>query len=212
MKHTFLGATAVASLLLVVAVGELRAQGGNVLAGAGKVAVIDINYIFKKNTRFEQMMQEMKRDYEAAEKVLKAEHTRIMKMAEQQKAFTPGSVDYKKLDEEVTRLQGDFTVKASLKKKELLERESSIYYTVYREISEEVKHHADRNGFSLVLRFNGDPVDPSSRQSVLNGISNPVVYQSGAIDITPVILDVLNRRAAGGINAAGRTGTGVQRR
>ena len=74
-----------------------------------------------------------------------------------------------------------------------MEREAKIYYTVYQEVNDEVKYYSDRNGITMVLRFNGDPVDVNNRESVMREINKPIVYQNG-VDITPKILEALNKR------------------
>jgi hypothetical protein len=47
----------------------------------------------------------------------------------------------------------------------------------------------------MVLRFNGDPIDPQQREDVMRAIMQPIVFQSN-IDITPDVLALLNRGAA----------------
>ncbi len=45
----------------------------------------------------------------------------------------------------------------------------------------------------LVLNFNGDPVDGTNPQSVIQGLNSTVQYKDPGVDITPVILDMCNR-------------------
>jgi hypothetical protein len=59
-----------------------------------------------------------------------------------------------------------------------------------------VKYYAKRQQIGLVLRFNGEPVDPNRRDDVLREINKPVVCQD-QIDITPDILALLNRDQQG---------------
>jgi Skp family chaperone for outer membrane proteins len=198
VKTKFFWAALVASVMAVLAIGDLHAQQRPAAAPVtGGSAVVDISYIFKYHARFKTMMDGMKKEVEAAEGSFKKERDRIAAKSEQLKNFKPGSPDFKKLEEDLTREGADFQLKVSLKKKEFMEREAKIYYTVYQEVNDEVKYYADRNGISLVLRFNGDPVDVNNRESVMREINKPIVYQHG-IDITPNILDTLNQRAAGG--------------
>ena len=55
-----------------------------------------------------------------------------------------------------------------------------------------VKYYAKRQNIGLVLRFNGEPVDPNRRDDVLREINKPVVVQD-QIDITPDVLALINR-------------------
>ena len=196
----------IATLVSVAALNFLQAQTRPAGAVAGQgIAVIDISYIFKNHARFKQSMEYMKRDVLAAEETLKKERDLVNQMIEKLKDFKPGTPDYKKLEEDITHRQSDFNVRASLQKKEFLEREAKVYTNIYKEISDEVGYYSDKNGIALVLRFNGDPVDANNRNSVLNEINKPIVYQRGGIDITPIILDTLNRRGPAA-NTAGPTG------
>jgi hypothetical protein len=68
-----------------------------------------------------------------------------------------------------------------------------VYLNVYREVSDAVAYQAQRRGMTLVLRFNGDPVDGSSRESVLRDINKPIVHYTREADITPDVLTDLNR-------------------
>jgi len=181
----------VATLLSIVAMQGLQAQSPQ--SGMG-IAVIDIAYIFKNHGRFKQSMEFMKKDVLAAEENLKKDRDHINQLIEKLKGFNPGTPDYKKMEEDITHLQSDFNVRASLQKKEFLEREGKVYTNVYREIADETKIYAEKYGIAIVLRFNGDPVDPNNRNSIMNEINKPIVYQRTGIDITPYILDSLNRR------------------
>jgi Skp family chaperone for outer membrane proteins len=193
VKTTLIPATCVAALVAILAANSAVAQKSAAPAGpSGGTAVVDISYIFKYHGRFKQGMEGLKSSVEAAEAEFKKEKKAIEADMEKVQQFKPGSAEYKRGEEDIARKQSEFQVKVSLKKKELAERESKIYFNVYQEVSDEVKYYADKNGISLVLRFNGDPVDVNNRESVLREINKPIVYQKG-IDITPIILDALNR-------------------
>jgi Skp family chaperone for outer membrane proteins len=196
VKSFFYSATVVAVLLTIYAVADAQAQRG--AAGPPpQVAVVDVSYVFKHHTRFQGQMEAMKKDVEQTEETLKKERDRITKLMEKMKDYKPGTPDYNKLEEDITHMQADFNARAALQKKEILERESKVYMGVYREVSDAVKYYAERNGIAMVLRFNGDPVDPNNRESILREINKPIVFQRD-VDITPIILDDLNRNAAGG--------------
>ena len=87
-------------------------------------------------------------------------------------------------------------LKMTKQRKEFLDREAKIYYRAHLEVNDAVKYYALRHNLGLVLRFNGDPIDPNDRQDVLRAINNPVVFQNG-IDITPDVLKDLDRSGGG---------------
>ncbi len=65
---------------LAVAQNTSAAPSGQPMAGGPRLALIDVTRIFKTHTRFKQMMEEMKRDVQAAENRVKAERDAINKL------------------------------------------------------------------------------------------------------------------------------------
>ena len=163
-----------------------------------KVAVVDITYIFKNYQRFNAMMNQMKADVESTEKALAEERRLINQEVELLNGkFQPGTPEFQREDDRITELKTKFNLKMTKQRREFLDREAKIYYQAHLEVNDAVKYYALRHNLGLVLRFNGDPVDPNDRQDVLRAINNPVVFQNG-IDITPDVLKDLDRQSGGG--------------
>ncbi|MEY3204192.1 MAG: hypothetical protein RLZZ21_523 [Planctomycetota bacterium] len=162
------------------------------------VAVIDVGYIFKNHARFKQAMDKMKDEVMAAENGLKGERDRINGLMEQLKGFNVGTPEYKKLEAEVAKAQGDFSVNAQLQKKDFMDREAKVYLQVYNEIERAVSQFAREHGIAVVHRFDGDPVDSADRNRILGSITKPIVYYDPQIDITPDVLKMLNGAAVAG--------------
>ena len=146
-------------------------------SAATHVAVIDVGYIFKNHARFKQAMD------------------KINGMMEQIKGFNPGTPEFKKLESEIAKAQGDFNVDAQLQKKEFMDREAKVYLSVYTEVEKAVEQFAREHRIAIVHRFDGDPVDNSDRNQILRGITKPIVYLEPGIDITPDVLKMLNTPA-----------------
>ena len=159
------------------------------------VAVVDVTYIFKNHQRFKAMTDQMRGDVQKAEDALREERQRIANMEEQLKTFKAGTPEYKRLDEQITEQKANFNLEATRQRKDFLEREAQIYYQAYLEVQDAVKYYAQANNIGIVLRFNGDPIEPGKREEVLRGINKAVVFQNG-IDITPDILRAVNRGGA----------------
>jgi Skp family chaperone for outer membrane proteins len=184
-------------------------QSAPAAAGGGtSVAVIDIASIFKNHVRFNAAMNDMKRDIEGFDATMQEEQKKIMKKAEALQTFNPTSPDFKKLDEEVAHLKSNFQIQLQAKKREFLEAEAKVYFNIYREVEEAVAVFAQRNGIRLVLRFTGDDMKAEDRNSVLQGVNKPVVYQY-QLDITNLILEKVNAGATmppGGFGSPGAAG------
>jgi Skp family chaperone for outer membrane proteins len=162
---------------------------------ATHTAVIDVGYIFKNHARFKAAMDKMRDEVLAAENGLKAERDRVNGLMEQLKGFNVGTPEYRKLEAEVAKAQGDFNVNAQLQKKDFMDREASVYMQVYGEIERAVSQFAREHGIAVVHRFDGEPVDTGDRNRILGTITKPIVYYDPQIDITPDVLRMLNGAA-----------------
>ena len=208
-RHLAIFALAVAVALGQAAHAQVPAQPAPAAAPtaraatpAAHVAVIDVGYIFKNHARFKQAMDKMKDEVLQAENALKAERDRINGLMEQLKGFNVGTAEYKKLEAEVAKAQGDFSVNAQLQKKDFMDREAKVYLQVYNEIERAVSQFARDNGIAVVHRFDGDPVDATDRNRILGSITKSIVYYDPQIDVTPDVLRMLNGAAVAGAPAA----------
>lgn len=174
------------------------------------MAVVDISYIFKNYPSFTASIEGLKKEMEAADGQLKADRDRLAQMEEQRNALKPGTAEFKQLDEELARQKADFSIKQGTIRRDFLEREAKIYYATYNEVAAAVRYFAAQNNIGMVLRFNGDPIDPNQREDVMRAIMQPIVHQNN-IDITPEVLALLSRSSAGGAGAAAARPTGTVR-
>ncbi len=161
------------------------------------IAVVDVSIVFKEHARFKAMMDRMKKEVDAVEADLKVEYTRLKALDEEIKQLNPNSPEYKTKFTAATEAQSKFQVKTQLQKKDFLERESKIYYQVYRELDDAVRVFATKHNIHLVLRYASEPVNSEDRNDILRGINKPIVYVDPALDITRLVLNDLNRSAAG---------------
>jgi Skp family chaperone for outer membrane proteins len=209
-RHLAIFALAVAAALGQAAHAQVPAQAAPATAAAASrsaapathVAVIDVGYIFKNHARFKQAMDKMKDEVLQAENALKADRDRINGQMETLKSFIVGTPEYKKLEAEVAKAQGDFSVNAQLQKKDFMDREAKVYLQVYNEIERAVSQFARDNGIAVVHRFDGDPVDATDRNRILGSITKPIVYYDPQIDITADVLRMLNGAAVAGAASA----------
>ena len=169
--------------------------------------MVDVNYIFKNYSQFKTAMDAIKADIQKAEVKLKGDREAIQAKEEQAKQYQPSSPEFKQLDEEVARLKADFNIKAGRTRKDFQEREAKVYYQTYLQVSSTVQYYAQQNNIGLVLKFNGDQINPDRPEAILKAINKPVVSQNN-IDITPDVLALLNR---GGTQAAAAGGVSQRR-
>lgn len=159
--------------------------------------MIDVTYILENYTKLKKAMDYYKSQAQQVEDSLKKQQEQIRKRAEGIKTLAPGTPDYKKLEEELTKAESDWKLEVASKRRDFAEQESSYYLKAYQELSAAVKAYSERNGIQLVLRFNGAPIDPNNREMVQMEVFKLVMYYDKRIDITGPVLAELNRNAGG---------------
>jgi len=189
VKSLIRSATALVALAACCHVAPLaRAQSG----GAAKIAVVDIDKIFRSHNRFRQMMTDHTNDVQKVQADLRKQKADIREQgAKELRQFEAGSVEYKRAEESFARKISDLQLRESLAKKDLMEREAKIYHRIYQEISREVAAFAQRYRLDAVLRYDSTEMDPRNPKSVIQGLRKSVVYHGG-VDITKNIIDKLN--------------------
>jgi Skp family chaperone for outer membrane proteins len=172
-------------------------------------------YIFKNYTRFRATSDAMKKEMETIDANVKAERASIAAAEQERNKYNVGTAEYKKADEELARMMAEFQLKTSKLQKDFMERQAKLYYQTYLEVVDAVKVYATSHNIGMVMRFNGEGVDPNNREQVMRDINKQVVVQNN-IDITPDVLTLLNRdtqqtqRPAGLNGAVPRTGAQTQ--
>lgn len=166
------------------------------------IAVVDIEYIFKNHLRFKQEMSALRSEAAAVEQWAQREQESIKAIAEQLRDHQPGTPTYNQIDDTLVKRQKDFEAEVIKKRKEFLLREARLHYNTYQEIAKEVQYLAAANGIILVLRFNGQQVDPNSPDDILRYINQLLVYQAPELDLTPIVLQRLNSRAQSATTSA----------
>ena len=159
---------------------------------ASRVAVIDITEVFLNHKRFKAKMDEIKKEIEAFDQVLRGKRKQINDLITELQEYKAGSKAYEDGEKRVAKLQADLQVEMQLKRKRILTREAQVYHSAYGEVLAQVSAFSQRHNIDLVLRFDSKPIDPTKRDSVLKGVNRAVVYQK-SMDITKFILDNLNR-------------------
>jgi Skp family chaperone for outer membrane proteins len=185
-------------LVSAVAAGALAQQGaaaGGTQAG-NAIALIDIGVVFKGHNLFKQRMTDLQGDMERAEGAMKKEADQLKALRQKLDNYRAGTPDYNELEARLAKDSADLNVRYQLQKKEFAKAEAKIYYSVYQEIQQEVNAFAQANGIAAVLKFSSEASDPEKPDEVLRDLNKPVIWWSRNLDITPVILETLNRRSA----------------
>ena len=186
---------------------QVQPRGGpaSAVPAGTRVAVIDINFIFKNHLRFKQTMDEIKKEIETFEGYLRGQRNKITTKTEQLQSMPAGSPQYSRLEEEVAGMHTSLSLETGRKRKEILEREARVYFNSYKDIEGRVSKFADQYGIGLVLRFNSEPMEATKRESGLQGINRAVVFQR-SLNITNAIIEDLNHQTPPPRTSGGGTG------
>lgn len=187
MRTTICVATVVAVLFFPgFASSQASAQTGT------NVAVLDVPYIFKNFIRFKQSIDDIKKDIDDYKNIVNDQQRQLRDEAAKLELYKPGTKEYKDVEENVARMKMTFSLDSAKRQKDFMEREAQVYFTAYREVEKVVADFAQRNRIGLVLRYSAEEMDPSQRDSIMQGINRIVVYQD-RLNITEMILEQLNR-------------------
>ena len=156
--------------------------------GGSGIALVDVNYIFKKHVRLQAQLTELQAEAERVQKDFEAKLQALQEEGKQLNDLKPGTPQYQTLEERLVNQQAMYKSQIALKRKEFVQKEAKLYFNAYREICEEVSYYCEHRGIILVLNFNHDNIHEESADDIARGISNKVVYHTKELDITPYIL------------------------
>lgn len=187
MRTTICTATVVATLVCWgLAASPAAAQTGT------NVAVIDIPYIFKNFTRFKQAIDDIKKDIDGYKEYVNEQQKLLRAETDKLELYKAGTKEYKDVEESIAKLKMGVQLESAKRQRDFMEREAQVYFNAYHEVEAAVADFATRNRIGLVLRYNGEEMDPTQRDSIMQGINRMIVYQN-RLNITEIILEQLER-------------------
>lgn len=159
------------------------------------VAVVDIGWVFDNHQAFTAAMNSMKEEMKKIEASLKTRRDAIAKqeaeLVKLSETMATTSREYRQAEEALARAKADFNLQMNSLRKDLMTKESQVYFKTYQQVSHAVTTVARQRNIGLVLRFNGDQPNPDNRGDIIKAINNPIWHQDN-IDITRYVLDIVN--------------------
>jgi Skp family chaperone for outer membrane proteins len=159
---------------------------------AQNIAVIDIGKVVMGVEKYKQEMNSFHAEVVATGKEFQQMKKDLETLQAQQKQLAPDTPDYKRLDDQIMRGSADLNFRNTQKKKDFAEREGKMVFNFYREIQDAVKQFSQQYNIALVIQYDSTEVSPNNPQSALG---RSVVYVNHGLDITPDIINSLNRSA-----------------
>jgi Skp family chaperone for outer membrane proteins len=153
------------------------------------IGLVDMAKVFKDDRAFQQKLAEIKTRVEEFERYVRDRQAEIAKLAPQGSA--EGSGEASEAAKRAAALQTALSAEIAAKRQAFLAEEAVVYHERYQAIERAVEQICGERGIDLVLRFNGDKMDPADRNSVLQGVNRAVIY-SRVPDLTNDVVKTLN--------------------
>lgn len=191
-----------ALLLAVVGMAAVVTNSGGAVAQEAKsgiVAVLDVAKVFKENRGFESRMQSIKSTADQLKASIQQKQEAIKQEAGGLKNYEIGSPERNQMEAALEQKQAALRTEARQAEMDLLTKEAKIYYETYQQMQGVLTSLSSEFGISLVLRFDGEEIDPTNRGEVIKGVNRAIVYQQG-LDLTSMVIKKMgsDQAAAGG--------------
>lgn len=197
MRMPLVLATVLAGCVVLLAVARLSAQRPPAApASRNGTALVDMVEIMKNSARFNHSMEQLKKEYESKAQELKTDGERGNQLTEEFRKMPAGSPQQKQLEQQILKMRADYELKGKKVTEEIRDLESKIVLGLTDEVKGELERFSRANGVQLILRYDPTPPELTDPRMILQEIHKPIVYQSGS-DVTPAVLDLLNRGAPG---------------
>ncbi|MFH1108271.1 MAG: OmpH family outer membrane protein [Planctomycetota bacterium] len=168
------------------------------------VAVVDLASIFEKylmtkdlERLFDDRRREAAAEAESKRAAIEAKRKNLLALKEESKEFA-------ELEQEITRLEVEYEVWASLQEKMLKADHKRWLLRIYKNVKEAVAEIAARDGVDLVLTYDqlteDAPDSVALRQQIL---LQKIIYFNDRIDLTQAVLTRLNEKYEKDGGAAG---------
>ncbi len=175
--------------------GAAPAQPAGPKVGATSIALVDVGYILKNHPNMTANMDALKAEMNQAQEDI--ENRRKSLLEEQEKigkTFEADSPQFKQQQESLISRESKLRVDFMGKEKEFAEKQASVIYKSYQSINSAIDRVAKHYQYDVVLRFSQEQneMDPKKPQTVNFGIQRDILFHNEQIDITKIVLSVLN--------------------
>jgi outer membrane protein len=161
---------------------------------------VDMGAVFKGYDKVKVQGEEFKVAVQGKQKELVKYTQEAQQESEMLAKMTPGSVDYKKHEDNITQLKAKYEAGRESAEREFTLREAEMLAALYKDIASMVGRVAKYRGMTFVVRVNNDPITGANPNAAMMAIERDVVYADKSLEITSDVIFNLNReyKAAGG--------------
>lgn len=157
-----------------------------------RVGLIDMAHVFKHYEKFEYLREDLKVKITESEGQAKQMAETIKSLQAKMKEHKEGSPEFGEMEQRLAKGSAEFETFRRSTQREILKEESAIYHQVYMEVADAVKKYSKYYGYTLVLRFNSEDLNPEDPQGLIQGMNRQVVFFQEEDDMTTSVLQHLN--------------------
>ncbi|MBI1311503.1 OmpH family outer membrane protein [bacterium] len=161
---------------------------------ATKIGLIDMAKVFQQYEKFKDLNEGLNAEAKARAEQRKNIAEEAKKIAEEIKAFKPGTPQYIELEAKFAQLQSQFAAQEKLDGVNYNRKQAEVFEKTYVEVSNVVSIYAKHFGFTVVIRFNSEPLDTEDPSKLASGLNKLVVFHRPQDDITEAVVEYLNRQ------------------
>ncbi len=208
MKRFRIQFAAIAAVIGVLCLSTYAGRQGTAAPGRPaalptKIAFVDLEHVLQNYKKLDDLRQPLKEAFSEADAKARAIVEQANKITEEMKSseIETGSPEYVELESKYISLSTRFEAHKASSKKTLERKDAQIIRTVYLEITQMLKEFAETNGYTLIMQFSRDAMTTQDLNKTKQKLSSSVVCNSGADDITDLVLAELTARYADGKKA-----------
>lgn len=157
----------------------------------GRVCVLDVAEVFKRNQAFESEMEKIRTEAASLKASVEQQFAKLQQEADQLEQYQVGSAERNDLESQLMQKQALLQSKARQSESDLLTREARIYFQTYKQMEEIVAKIANEYNISLVLRYDSQTMKQDDRADVIKGVNRSIVFQKN-LDLTNLVSQQLN--------------------
>jgi outer membrane protein len=185
-------------------IGTASGQNGGKVADDAphKIGLIDIEYIFDNYDKFKILKEEQVAELQDLDAEFKKKAQVIQAAQQEMRTFNEGTPEYTLREQKLTKQIADFEALRNQTKRDVQRKQAKVLQTIYQEVQDTVKKVCNRDGYTVVLKFNRDGVTSTDPQKAMQSFARPVVYYREPDDISQIVLNYLNSQYGRSGNAA----------
>ncbi len=166
-----------------------------VIAGELKIGIVDINDIFDKYDKRNDLDQQLKEMETKFKKEIEDKKRTMIDLSEETQLLDLGSEKRNENMETLERKNVELEGYAKLAEKQLTKRYKDAFEEIYEEITKEVDAFGKENNYTLIIKKENADLQSNQISDLQFKIGiRTVLYNSDRVDVTANVTDRLNAR------------------